>query len=77
VFDLANSYIEQEGIPKNSKMDALHIAMATVYRLDSIISLNFRHIVRKKTKDFLKKFHKNDEYNVIDIYSPLKVIDHE
>jgi hypothetical protein len=34
-------------------MDAIHISLDSVNNLDTIISLNFKHIVRKKKNYFL------------------------
>ncbi|MCL1817199.1 MAG: hypothetical protein FWG43_06335 [Clostridiales bacterium] len=45
---LAATYQEQGIIPPSSTVDAQHIAIATINDMDMILSLNFRHIVRKK-----------------------------
>ena len=47
---LAVQYRKQSIIPPGSTVDAQHIAVASVNDMDMIISLNFRHIVRKKTE---------------------------
>ena len=44
--DLARWYISEGALPKGSLYDARHIAAASVNKLDTIVSLNFRHIVR-------------------------------
>jgi hypothetical protein len=74
VDDIAESYIEHEVIPIKHRMDALHIAIATVYGLDKIISLNFHHIVRDKTRAFTQYINIVYGYNSIDIKSPMDVI---
>ena len=43
---LAQRYIAEGALPPASLIDASHIAIASVYELDMIISLNFRHIVK-------------------------------
>ena len=44
---LAEKYIAEDALPDGSQTDARHIAMATVGDLDIIVSLNFRHILKK------------------------------
>jgi hypothetical protein len=46
---LAAVYIAEEAVKPSYPTDALHIAAATVYKLDFIVSLNFQHILRRKT----------------------------
>ena len=43
--DLANHYIKEKILGKASLNDAYHIAIATVNRLDVLVSWNFKHIV--------------------------------
>ena len=47
---MARAYIEADIIPKSHLLDSLHIAAATAYRLDYVISYNFQHINRDKTR---------------------------
>ncbi|MBU1487381.1 type II toxin-antitoxin system VapC family toxin [bacterium] len=48
--ELAEEYIVKEIIPRKNEEDALHIAIATYYEVDALVSYNFEHIVRLKTK---------------------------
>jgi hypothetical protein len=43
-FDLADLYIKNNIIPKKSRVDGVHIAMAALNNMDCIVSLNFKHI---------------------------------
>lgn len=56
---LADLYIKENLIPKKYYNDALHIAIATKYKMDAIVSWNLTHIVRFKTKIGIKKLTKN------------------
>ena len=47
---LARKYVENGVIPKKYDDDAMHIAIASVNDLDVIVSWNFNHIVKIKTK---------------------------
>jgi hypothetical protein len=53
------------------------IALATVHKLDKIISCNFTHIVCEKTRAFTKHINAINGYRSIDINSPDELIEHE
>ena len=72
---LAIKYIEQGVIPPKYQGDALHIATATVNQMDVILSWNFQHIVKLKTKREVAGINIFMGYGAIDIYSPLEVVD--
>lgn len=48
--ELAEEYIAKKIIPIEKEEDALHIAIATYYEVDALVSYNFEHIVKLKTK---------------------------
>jgi predicted nucleic acid-binding protein len=74
---LAATYQEQGIIPPGSTVDAQHIAVAAVNDFDMIISLNFRHIVRKKTETMTGLVNTNLGYKPVGIHSPMEVVDRE
>jgi predicted nucleic acid-binding protein len=74
---LADLYIQNNIIALRYLIDASHIALATVNNLDKVISLNFKHIVRDKTRVFTEYINKTHGYRSIEINSPMEVIDHE
>ncbi len=43
--ELADKYIEAKVVGKTSRADCQHIAMATLNRVDVLVSWNFKHIV--------------------------------
>ena len=45
VIELANQYFAEKVVGQTSYADCLHIALATIYRADFLISWNFKHIV--------------------------------
>ncbi|MCL2445644.1 MAG: hypothetical protein FWD06_02615 [Oscillospiraceae bacterium] len=47
---IADIYVEQGIIPERFRFDSTHIACASVHGLDYVISYNFSHINRAKTK---------------------------
>jgi hypothetical protein len=74
---LASAYIEAGIIPPTYGTDGFHIAAATVKGLDFIVSLNFRHIVKRKTIEEAELINFREGYKKIGIYSPAEVIDHD
>lgn len=74
---LANRYIEEGIIPSRYEDDAFHIAIATVYNMDAIISWNFKHIVKLKTKREVAGVNLLMGYREIEIYSPLEVVNND
>ena len=74
---LARKYLFEGALPKNSLTDAMHIAAASVNKLDTIVSLNFRHIVRKKTIALTNEINTSLGYKTVEINSPKEALDYE
>jgi len=77
VLQLANNYITNNVIPKKKKLDALHIAVASANELDIILSYNFKHINKLKTKILVPATNLIFGYRNIVIAQPEEVIDFE
>ncbi|MCL2342603.1 MAG: hypothetical protein FWC62_01700 [Firmicutes bacterium] len=73
---LANLYIKNGLIPEKYRTDGLHIAMAAVSDLDIIISLNFQHIVKRKTKLETSALNALNGYRAVEILTPMEVVDY-
>ncbi|GHV23853.1 hypothetical protein AGMMS49959_18390 [Planctomycetales bacterium] len=67
---LANAYINAGGLPPSCKMDALHIAAATLANCDYILSWNFSHIVKLKAMRAVKKVNADGLWKPLEILSP-------
>ena len=74
---LGSLYQERGIVPKRSTVDAQHIAVATINDMDMILSLNFEHIVRKKTLEMTSYINTELGYRPIKIHSPMEVVDRE
>jgi hypothetical protein len=69
---LADLYVAEGVIPQKYFTDGLHIVIATVYGLDMIVSMNFNHIVKRKTLKMRGgAINILNGYPAIEIYSPL------
>jgi predicted nucleic acid-binding protein len=74
---LAAVYIKEGIIPAKYATDGLHIAATAVRNLDFIVSLNFRHIVKRKTVLMTEVVNVREGYKKIGIFSPMEVVEHE
>jgi predicted nucleic acid-binding protein len=74
---LADIYVEHGIIPQKYRTDGVHVAVAAVNDLDMIISMNFQHIVKRKTKIGTEKINALNGYRAVEICSPMEVLDDE
>jgi hypothetical protein len=74
---LADVYIENGIMPIKYRLDGTHIAIAAVHDLDYILSFNFQHINRVKTKRMTELINLQEGYKGITICTPMEVLDNE
>ncbi len=74
---LGELYIERGIIPASHLFDSLHVALASVYELDCIVSYNFHHINRNKTRIMTASVNKEEGYGGIMIITAEEVLDNE
>lgn len=74
---LADAYINEKILGKASFNDANHIAIATVNRIDVVVSWNFKHIVNLDKIRLFNAVNLKLGYPVIDIRSPKELINYE
>jgi predicted nucleic acid-binding protein len=72
---LADKYIAEGIIPAVYRDDALHIALASVKGLDILVSWNFKHLVKHKTRVEVTGVNTLLGYKAIDICTPWEVIE--
>lgn len=75
--DLAEQYIRADVIGDSSRLDAQHIATATVSRVDVLVSWNFRHIVNLDRIHGYNSVNLRLGYPVIEIRSPREVLSYD
>lgn len=74
---LAQTYISEKALGKASENDAYHIALSSAYRLDCLISWNFKHIVNFDKIKMFNSINMRLGYPLIDIRSPLEFLKNE
>ena len=72
--ELANDYIAEQVLVKSKLADAQHIAIATINKVDLIVSWNFRHHVNINRIRGFNAVNLKMGYILIDIRSPWEVI---
>jgi hypothetical protein len=75
--NLAKKYIGEGVIGEGNLVDAEHIAIATVCRVDVLVSWNFKHIVNLQRIHGYNSVNLKHGYPLLEIRSPLEVIDYE
>jgi hypothetical protein len=57
VENLAIEYLQETKIPPKAKFDALHIACATIYRIDYLVTWNCAHINNGFVRKIIEKIN--------------------
>ena len=71
--ELADEYIRQGVVSRRMLVDAQHIAVATVARVDVLVSWNFRHIVNLDRIHGFNAVNLRAGYPLLEIRSPLEL----
>jgi predicted nucleic acid-binding protein len=75
--ELAEAYVRHGVVGAGSRPDALHIALATIARVDVLVSWNFRHIVNLGRIRLFNAVNLEQGYGILEIRSPSEVLDYE
>ena len=67
---LADEYIEYGAMSENYAEDGFHIATAVVNQIPVLLSWNFRHMVRRKTRDVVNMVNSMRGFSHIEIITP-------
>jgi predicted nucleic acid-binding protein len=73
-IQLRDAYLKSNVVGQKSKDDAHHVALATIAKVDYIISWNFKHIVHVEKIRAFNSVNLALGYHLIDIRSPWEVI---
>lgn len=76
-FSLADKYVEEKVVGKTSIEDCRHIALATVNKVDVLISWNFKHIVNLDRIKGYNSVNLRLGYPIIEIRSPKEILTYE
>jgi predicted nucleic acid-binding protein len=72
---LARAYMEHEIVPARNPEDALHVAYATHFELDVLVTWNYRHLARARTASLVASVNMVEGYpRPLQILTPLEVL---
>lgn len=70
IRDLAEVYVDKGIFPEKYIDDALHVAIASYYEISYLISWNFEHLVKVRTRRSVKLVNSLEGLREIEIISP-------
>ncbi len=70
IRDLARVYIEKGIFPERYVDDALHVAVTSFYEISYLVSWNFEHLVKVKTRKLVNLVNILERLREIEIVSP-------
>jgi len=76
-YDLAAAYVAEGAIGSRMRADALHIALASVARVDVLVSWNFKHIVNLKRIHAYNAVNLKNGYPLLEIRTPREIPGYE
>jgi hypothetical protein len=75
--ELAEKYIQAGVVGEASRRDATHIAIATVAKVDILLSWNFKHIVNWGKIKRYNSINLAEGYSLLEIRSPMEVVNED
>jgi hypothetical protein len=75
--ELARMYVEEGAVNRRHVVDAQHIAIATIARVDVLVSWNFQQIVNLKHVRAYNSVNLKAGYQMLEIRSPREVVHEE
>lgn len=76
-LELAKSYIKENVVGSTSISDCIHIALATIYEADILVSWNFKHIVNIKRIHGYNSVNLKKGFKILEIKSPKEILTYE
>ena len=77
IIELASKYIEEKVVGQTSFDDCLHIAAATINKVDLLVSWNFKHIVNIYRIRGYNLVNLRMNYTSLEIRSPKDILQYE
>ena len=75
ILTLASKYVAEKVVGKTSFDDCVHIAIATIYKADILVSWNFKHIVNVYRIRGYNSVNIRSNYLSLEIRSPKEILE--
>jgi len=76
-LELASEYLKEKVVGQTSLDDCIHIATATINKIDILVSWNFKHIVNIQRIRGYNSINIKNGYQTLEIRSPKDIINYE
>lgn len=77
IRNLADTYIDERVVGKTSRADCQHIAIATIHKVDVLVSWNFKHIFNLERIRGYNSINFRESYQMTEIRTPKEIFDYE
>jgi len=77
ILKLASKYVAEKVVGQTSFDDCIHIATATIYKADILVSWNFKHIVNVYRIRGYNSINIRSNYQSLEIRSPKEILEYE
>jgi predicted nucleic acid-binding protein len=77
ILSLALTYVKEKVVGETSLDDCIHIAAATINKVDLLVSWNFKHIVNIYRIRGYNSINIRFGYPPLNIHSPKEIVEHE
>jgi predicted nucleic acid-binding protein len=77
ILTLASKYVAEKVVGQTSFDDCIHIATATIYKADILVSWNFKHIVNVYRIRGYNSVNIRSNYQPLEIRSPKEILEYE
>jgi hypothetical protein len=77
ILNLASKYVAEKVVGQTSFDDCVHIAAATIYKADILVSWNFKHIVNVYRIRGYNSINIRSNYQSLEIRSPKEILEYE
>ncbi|MEK7795415.1 MAG: type II toxin-antitoxin system VapC family toxin [Candidatus Hydrogenedentota bacterium] len=76
VARIARLYMDGGVLPSKKPEDAFHVAFATVFEMDVLVTWNFRHLAKAKTSAMVAGINRMEGYSKpLQLLTPLEVLE--
>lgn len=78
IQDLSQQYINEGIIPRKKEADALHVGLSTVFKIDYLVSWNYKHLANINKANRIRIVNLENNYtHDLKIITPIELISYE
>ena len=77
ISEIENAYIARKVMPNDPRGDALHLAYASFYKCDILLSWNCRHIVNPNKAEHIEKLNAEMRLHIPRLLTPFELLNKE